>query len=137
MIYLDNAATTPLHPKALEAMMPYLTGNFGNASAAYGLARQAQKAIDDARKSVGNVLHSRPSDIVFTSGGTESINAALKGVAFAQKKSRAGNHIVTTADRAPRRAAHLPTTSRSSASTSPTSPSTATAWSTRTKSPER
>jgi cysteine desulfurase len=96
VIYLDNAATTPLHPKALEAMLPYLMGNFGNASAAYGLARQAQKAIDDARKSVAAVLHARPSDVVFTSGGTESINAALKGVAFAQKKSRAGNHIVTT-----------------------------------------
>ena len=96
MIYLDSAATTPLHPKALEAMLPYLQGSFGNASAAYGLARQAQKAIDDARRSVGNVLCTRPTDVVFTSGGTESINAALKGVAFAQKKARAGNHIVTT-----------------------------------------
>jgi cysteine desulfurase len=96
LIYLDSAATTPLHPKALEAMLPYLQGRFGNASAAYDLARQAQKAIDDARKSVAAVLHSRPSDVVFTSGGTESINAALKGVAFAQKKARAGNHIVTT-----------------------------------------
>ena len=96
MIYLDNAATTPLHPRAFEAMLPYLQGSFGNASAAYGIARQAQKAIDDARKSVAAVLHTRPSDVVFTSGGTESINAALKGVAFAQKKARAGNHIVTT-----------------------------------------
>lgn len=96
MIYLDNAATTPLHPKALEAMLPYLTGRFGNPSATYSLARQAQKAIDDARKAVAGVLNCRPSDVVFTSGGTESINAALKGVAFAQKKSRAGNHIVTT-----------------------------------------
>jgi cysteine desulfurase len=96
VIYLDNAATTPLHPKALEAMLPYLTGGFGNPSATYGLARQAQKAIDDARKSTAAVLNCRPSDIVFTSGGTESINAALRGVAFAQQKARAGNHIVTT-----------------------------------------
>jgi cysteine desulfurase len=96
VIYLDNAATTPLHPKALQAMLPYLTGHFGNPSATYSLARQAQRAIDNARKAVSDVLHCRPSDIVFTSGGTESINAALKGVAFAQKKARAGNHIVTT-----------------------------------------
>ncbi len=95
-IYLDYAATTPLHPQALEAMLPYLTGRFGNPSATYGLARQAQKAIDDARKAVAGVLGCRSSDIVFTSGGTESINTALKGVAFAQKKARAGNHIVTT-----------------------------------------
>jgi cysteine desulfurase len=96
LIYLDNAATTPLHPKALEAMLPYLSGRFGNPSATYSLARQAQKAIDDARKSVAAMLGTRSSDIIFTSGGTESVNTALKGVAFAQKKARAGNHIVTT-----------------------------------------
>jgi cysteine desulfurase len=95
-IYLDYAATTPIQPQALEAMLPYLAGRFGNPSATYGLARQAQKAIDDARKAVAGVLGCRSSDIVFTSGGTESINTALKGVAFAQKKARAGNHIVTT-----------------------------------------
>ncbi|HLG10478.1 MAG TPA: cysteine desulfurase family protein [Dehalococcoidia bacterium] len=97
MIYLDYAATSPLHPKALEAMLPFLTQRFGNASATYSIARQAQKAIDDARKTVAAVLGCRTSDIIFTSGGTESINTALKGVAFAQKKSRAGNHIITTA----------------------------------------
>jgi cysteine desulfurase len=96
MIYLDYAATSPLNPRALEAMLPFLQGNFGNASAAYGIARQAQKAIDDARKAVGDVLGCRTSDIVFTSGGTESINTALKGVAFAMRKSGAGNHIITT-----------------------------------------
>ncbi len=96
MIYLDNAATTPLHPQVLETMLPYLSGSFGNPSATYSLARQAQKAIDDARKEVASILNCRPSDIVFTSGGTESINTALRGVAFAQMKARAGNHIVTT-----------------------------------------
>ena len=96
MIYLDNAATTPLHPKALEAMLPFLTQRFGNPSATYAIARQAQKAIDDARKAVAAVLGCRAADIVFTSGGTESVNTALKGVAFAQKKARAGNHVVTT-----------------------------------------
>jgi cysteine desulfurase len=96
VIYLDNAATTPLHPKALEAMLPYLTGGYGNPSATYSLARTSQKAIDDARRATAAVLNCRPSDIIFTSGGTESINAALRGVAFAQQKARAGNHIVTT-----------------------------------------
>jgi cysteine desulfurase len=96
MIYLDYAATSPLNPRALEAMLPYLRQDFGNASAPYSVARQAQKAIDDARKAVGEVLGCRTSDIVFTSGGTESINTALKGVAFAMRKSGAGNHIVTT-----------------------------------------
>jgi len=96
VIYLDNAATTPLHPKALEAMLPFLTQRFGNPSATYAIARQAQKAIDDARKAVAAVLGCRAADVVFTSGGTESVNTALKGVAFAQKKARAGNHVVTT-----------------------------------------
>jgi cysteine desulfurase len=97
LIYLDNAATTPLNPKALDAMLPYLTRSFGNPSAAYGLARVAQKAIDDSRAAVARVLGCRTSDVVFTSGGTESINAALRGVAFAQVKARAGNQIITTA----------------------------------------
>jgi cysteine desulfurase len=96
MIYLDHAATSPLNPRALDAMLPYLRQDYGNASAAYAIARHAQKAIDDARKAVAEVLGCRTSDIVFTSGGTESINTALKGVAFAMRKSGAGNHIVTT-----------------------------------------
>jgi cysteine desulfurase len=96
LIYLDNAATTPLNPKALDAMLPYLTGSFGNPSAAYSLARRAQEAIDASRASVSRVLACRASDVMFTSGGTESINAALRGVAFAQMKARAGNHLITT-----------------------------------------
>ncbi len=96
LIYLDNAATTPLNPKALDAMMPYLTGSFGNPSASYGLARQAQDAIDQSRATVARILGCRTSDVMFTSGGTESINAALRGVAFAQMKAHAGNHIITT-----------------------------------------
>ena len=96
LIYLDNAATTPLNPKALDAMLPYLTGSFGNPSAAYSLARAAQKAIDESRESVARVLGCRPADVVFTSGGTESINMALRGVAVAQMKARAGNHVITT-----------------------------------------
>ncbi len=86
-IYLDYNATTPIDPRVKEAMLPYLTERFGNPSATYSLARQAQKAIDDARKAVAAVLRCRPSDIVFTSGGTESVNTALRGVAFASART--------------------------------------------------
>ncbi len=96
LIYLDNAATTPLHPRALEAMLPYLTQSYGNPSATYGLAKQSGDAVQRARRTVASILGCRPTEVIFTSGGTESINTAIKGVAFQQKKARAGNHIVTS-----------------------------------------
>ena len=96
LIYLDNAATTPLHPRALEAMLPYLTHSYGNPSATYGLAKASGDAVTHARKTVASILGCRPAEVLFTSGGTESINTAIKGVAFQQKKARAGNHIVTS-----------------------------------------
>ncbi len=96
-IYLDYAATTPLHPQVREAMLPYLGERFGNPSATYGLAKEAEKAIDDARAAVADVLGCRPNEVIFTSGGTESINAAIKGLAFAQQLARVGNHIITSA----------------------------------------
>ena len=97
VIYFDHAATTPLHPQVLEAMLPYLGERFGNPSGTYALAREAQRALDQARRSAAEVLGCRSTEVVFTSGGSESINAALKGVAFAQKKARVGDHVVTTA----------------------------------------
>ena len=96
LIYFDHAATTPLRPAVLEAMLPYLGERFGNPSATYRLAREALAAIDGARRTVAQVLACRPTEIAFTSGGSESVNTALKGVAFAQKKARVGNHIVTS-----------------------------------------
>jgi cysteine desulfurase len=96
LVYFDHAATTPLHPQVLEAMLPYLRERFGNPSGNYGLAREAQRAVDRARRSVAEVLGCRTTEVLFTSGGSESINAALKGVAFAQKKARVGDHVVTT-----------------------------------------
>jgi cysteine desulfurase len=95
-IYLDHAATTQLHPKALETMLPYLEGRFGNPSGSYALARQAARAIDDSRSTVASILGCRPREIVFTGPGTESINAAIKGVALAQKLAGIGDHIVTS-----------------------------------------
>jgi len=97
LIYFDHAATTPLHPRVLEAVLPYLKERFGNPSSTYALAREAQRALDQARRSVADVLGCRSTEVVFTSGGSESINTALKGVAFAQKKARVGDHVVTTA----------------------------------------
>jgi cysteine desulfurase len=93
-IYLDHAATTPLAPEALEAMLPFLGEQFGNPASIYGLARGARRAIDDARDSVAEVLGCRSGEIVFTSGGTESDNLAIKGVAWAARSR--GKHIVTT-----------------------------------------
>ncbi len=95
-IYLDHAATTRLHPQALEAMLPYLEDRLGNPSGAYVLGRQAARAVEAARSSVAEALDCRPREVVFTSAGTESINAAIKGVAFAQKLAGVGNHIITS-----------------------------------------
>src|SRR4030067_2948158 len=97
LVYLDHAATTPLRAEAREAMLPYLGERFGNPSASYARARQAQRAGGDGRRAVADALGCRPSEGVFTSGGTESINAAIKGVAFAQQLAHLGNHIVTSA----------------------------------------
>jgi cysteine desulfurase len=95
-VYLDHAATTRLHPKALEVMLPYLEGQYGNPSGQYALGRAATRALDDARGRVSAILGCKPAEVVFTGAGTESINAAIKGVALAQQRAGLGNHIVTT-----------------------------------------
>lgn len=93
-IYLDHAATTPLAPEALEAMLPFLGDQYGNPASIYGLARGARRAIDQARDGVAEVLGCRAGEIVFTSGGTEADNLAVKGVAWAARGR--GQHLVTT-----------------------------------------
>ena len=94
-IYLDHAATTPLRPEVLEAMLPYLTDAFGNPSSAHAFGRQARAALDEAHERVAARLGAEPREIVFTSGGTEANNLALKGGAWAGKTR--GHRIVTTA----------------------------------------
>jgi cysteine desulfurase len=84
-IYLDHAATTPLRREALDAMLPLLTDNFGNASSVHAYGRRARAALDDARASIASNLNAEPREIVFTAGGTEAINFALKGAAWAGK----------------------------------------------------
>ena len=95
VIYMDNAATTPVRPEVVRAMLPYFTEYFGNASSIYELAQQSRGVLDDSRRAVAKSLGCRSSEMVFTSGGTESDNAALKGVAFALRN--VGNHIITSA----------------------------------------
>jgi cysteine desulfurase len=94
-IYLDHAATTPLDPAVLEVMLPYFTERFGNASSVYRLGREARRALDRAREQMAAVLHCPPADIVFTSGGSEGDNAAIKGAVFT--RGARGRHIVTSA----------------------------------------
>ena len=94
LIYLDHAATTSVRPQVLEAMLPYLSESYGNPSSIYGLAQEARKAVDESRERVARVLSCRTSEVIFTSGGTESDNTALKGAALALRQT--GNHIITT-----------------------------------------
>lgn len=99
LVYLDNAATTPVRPEVLEAMMPFLTRWFGNASSHHTVGDAAADALRDARVRVAAVLGMRPGDIVFTSGGTEADNLAVKGIAIAARpRTPTGGHghVVTT-----------------------------------------
>jgi len=93
-IYLDHAATTPVHPQVVEAMRPVFEEFFGNPSSIHFHGRQARKFIDDARDEIAQIIGAKPHEIVFTSGGTEADNMAIIGTAFAQKER--GRHIITT-----------------------------------------
>jgi len=94
-IYLDYAATTPTHPEVVEAMISYLGDKFGNPSSIHYFGQEARSAVEKAREKVARLIGAKPQEIIFTSGGTESDNFALKGVAYALQKK--GNHIVTSA----------------------------------------
>jgi cysteine desulfurase len=94
MIYLDHAATTPVKPPVLTAMLPYFTENYGNPSSVYKLAQRNKKTLNDARAVVAKHLGAEPKEIFFTASGTEADNWALKGIAAALKDK--GNHIITT-----------------------------------------
>ena len=93
-IYLDHAATTALDARVLDAMIPYLTTEYGNASSIYTLGRHAMQAIDSAREQVADILNCRPTEITFTGCGSESDNLAVKGMAFVSQKK--GHHIITS-----------------------------------------
>jgi cysteine desulfurase len=96
MLYLDNAATTPVRPEVLEAMMPYLTRWFGNPSSHHTVGEAAAGALEEARSRVARVLGMRAGDVIFTSGGTEANNLAVKGIGIGSWQASGRRHVVTT-----------------------------------------
>jgi cysteine desulfurase len=94
-VYLDRIAATPLHPQVLEAMLAYLKENFGNPQSLHSVGQQASQAVEEAREKVAQLVNSDPSEVLFTSSGSESNNFALKGLALAQQKR--GTHIILSA----------------------------------------
>ena len=94
LVYMDHAATTPMREEVLQCMIPFMRENYGNPSSIYTLAQQARNAVDESRRTIAKLIGCRASEITFTSGGTESDNAAIKGAAFAMR--HLGNHIITT-----------------------------------------
>lgn len=93
-IYLDNNATTKTDEEVVKAMMPYLSVNYGNPSSIYKMGRENRKVIEEARKKVAKILNCEPNEIYFTSGGSESDNTAIRGIAYKYKNK--GNHIITS-----------------------------------------
>jgi cysteine desulfurase len=95
-VYLDHAATTAVDPRVVEAMLPFWTEKFGNASSIYRQGREAAHALDEARQTVAGILNCSPNEVIFTSCGTESDNLALRGVAFDRRQRVGKNHIITS-----------------------------------------
>ena len=93
-IYLDYAATTPLDPRVVEAMQPYFSEEFGNPSSVHGYGQRAEAALEEARQRLAERLNAQPEEIIFTSGGTESDNLALRGVALAARQDRGAAHLL-------------------------------------------
>lgn len=95
-VYFDNAATTPIHPQVLEKMNPFLTDNFGNASSIHSYGRKARVAIEEARETVASFINANPSEIYFTSGGTEANNFSVFGIAKTEFEESKKNKIITS-----------------------------------------
>jgi cysteine desulfurase len=93
-VYLDHSATTPVDPRVVEAMLPYLSGRFGNASSVHFFGQEARAAVDRARREVAGLIGARPNETVFLSGGTEANNLAIRGIAEAATEH--GRHIITS-----------------------------------------
>ncbi|WP_315165742.1 cysteine desulfurase NifS [Metaclostridioides mangenotii] len=93
-LYMDYSATTPVKQEVVDAMLPYFTEYFGNASSFHTFGREAKEALDKAREQVADLINAKPGEVYFTAGGSESDNWALEGVAFANREK--GNHIITT-----------------------------------------
>src|SRR6185295_10908676 len=96
-IYLDHAATTPVDQRVVAAMLPYFSERFGNPSSIHQAGRAALEALDDARETVAAALGASRKEIIFTGGGSEADNLAIKGVALAQRATGKGAHVITSA----------------------------------------
>jgi cysteine desulfurase len=94
--YLDHSATTPCDPRVVDAMLPYFTSVYGNPSSGHWFGREADAAVAEARETIARVLNCKPTEIVFTSGGSESDNLAVRGAAWAARNAGKGAHIITT-----------------------------------------
>lgn len=95
-IYMDHAATTPVDKAVLEAMMPYFSQKYGNASSIHGFGQEAKQALEQSRATVAGLINAHVDEIIFTSGGTESDNLAIRGAALAEKERTGRNHIITS-----------------------------------------
>lgn len=97
VIYLDHSASTPVDPRVIEAMLPYFSDIYGNTSSSHRFGRQAENAVENARETIASIFNCRPSEIIFTSGGSESDNLAVRGAAWAAHSRGKGNHLITSA----------------------------------------
>src|SRR4030042_783616 len=97
-IFLDHASTTKVDEEVIHSMLPYFSQYFGNPSSIHGFGREARNAVDNARAQVGEIIGARDEEIIFTAGGTESDNLAIKGIAYLNKEKRTmkGPHIITS-----------------------------------------
>ena len=96
IIYLDNGASTKTDPKVVEEMLPYFTEHYGNPSSIYSFSEKPKEAIANARKIIASRINADPNEIIFTSGGSETDNLALRGTAYAAKKHKNKSHIITS-----------------------------------------
>lgn len=95
-IYLDHSASTPVDPRVVQAMLPYFSEVYGNSSSSHSFGRKAEKAIEDARETIAKLFNCQPSEVIFTSGGTESDNLAIRGAAWSRRGGGGGEHLITT-----------------------------------------
>ncbi|MBA3716470.1 MAG: aminotransferase class V-fold PLP-dependent enzyme, partial [Pyrinomonadaceae bacterium] len=93
-VYMDHSATTPVDPRVVEAMLPFLMEKFGNASSVHFFGQEARAAVDGARREIAALVNARPNEIVLLSGGTEANNLAIRGIAEAAEPH--GRHIITS-----------------------------------------
>ena len=96
-IYLDHGASTPVHPQVIEKMLPFWTDFYGNPSSSHAQGRSANFALDEARRTIAQLMNAQPNEIVFTGCGSESDNLAVRGVMWAARKNNTGNHLITSA----------------------------------------